>query len=100
MGEYPAEGGDRSAPRRQRGAHQSRRGRRERGQPRDHESGSEHEHSDTEDELGGQEDPETERTVRGYGVGKEYMLFRRLMVEDGEPAGQLPRAPTPSTRPT
>ena len=68
--------------------------------PRDHESGSEHEDSGAEDEVGGEEDPETERTVRGYGIGKEYMLFRRLMVEDGEPAGQLPRAPTPSTRPT
>ena len=70
------------------------------GSPRVHESGSEHEDSDAEDELGGQEDPETERTVRGYGIGKEYMLFRRLMVEDGEPAGPSSRAPILSTRPT
>ena len=68
--------------------------------PSDHESGSEHEESGAEDELGGQEDPETERTVRGYGIGKENMLFRRLMVEDGEPAGPSSRAPILSTRPT
>ena len=54
--------------------------------PRDHESGSEHEDSGAEDDLDGEEHPETERTVRGYGIGKENMLFRRLMVEDGEPA--------------
>jgi hypothetical protein len=68
--------------------------------PSDHESSSEHEESGAEDELGGQEDPETERTGRGYGVGKENMLFRRLMVEDGEPAGPSSRAPILSTRPT
>ncbi|MGB1603888.1 MAG: hypothetical protein ACPIOQ_64750, partial [Promethearchaeia archaeon] len=54
--------------------------------PRDHESGSEHEDSGAEDDLDGEEHPETERTVRGYGIGKEYMLFRCLMAEDGEPA--------------